>query len=221
MGIPIKSAFLVVLFSFPAWCIRFEVQDLSQRNVLALISDAPLEKVIVQCSLFKGFVELDPNKLESGIQGEIELDLRSCHSGSAIRDGIIQEQILDNKQHPLALIRLKKWAQEAKGSISNDSTEILSVESEMSYRGRNYPLVIPIRLKFFKENDKTRQRLPGSLLRVSGQFELDLSRAGVSVPDKLRPIFSNRVEVMLDAVGSDRLPNDKVILPEGPKPKES
>jgi hypothetical protein len=216
-----KVLTLLVLLSSPVFCARFEVQDLTQRNLFAIVSEAPLEKIVAQCSLFRGFLEVDPLKLESGIQGEIELDLRSCHSGSGLRDMILQEQLLDNKQYPLVLIKLKKWGQEVKGVLSQEEVPaIVLADGEVNYRGKTSQLSVPLKLRFFKESDKSRQRLPGNLVRISSQVEVELGRFGISVPEKLKPIFSKRIEVLFDAVGSDKLPNDKIIFPEGPKPKE-
>lgn len=209
-----------LVISGQSFAAKFEIQDLSQRNLLTFVSEAPLEKVMAQCSLFRGIVELEPLKLESGVQGEIEVDLRSCQSGSGLRDVLLQEQILDNKQYPFASIKLKKWAQEVKGSLAEDSTLTFLVGIEINYRGKTTSLPVPVKLRYFKESEKTRQRLPGNLLRISSQIDLDLAHLGISVPEKLKSVFANRVEAVFDAVGSDRLPSEKSVLPEGAKPKE-
>jgi hypothetical protein len=43
---------------------------------------------------------------------------------------------------------------------------------------------------------------------------------GISIPDELKSTVSSKVEVLFDAVGTSKLPNEKILLPEGPKPKE-
>lgn len=213
---------LISFFSFGAWSAtqRFEVRDLSQRNLLGFTSDAPLEKVMGDCPLFKGWVELDPAQLEVGIKGELEVDLRSCQTGSGLRDLLIQEQIFDLKTHPLALIQLKKWAQEIKGALGEQSSGIHSVETDVEFRGTTVALKVPVKLKYFKESEKTKQRLPGNLLRLTSQMEFDLSKFGVKISEKYSSILTPKIEITLDLVGTDKLPNEKTILPEGPKPKE-
>jgi len=187
--------------------VRFDIKDLTQRNLLAVVSDAPLEKMIAQCHLFHGWVEVDPQDLKAGIRGELELDTRSCETGSGIRDLVLQEKVLDVKQYPLAKVQIKKWVKEA-------------IEVSVDYRGKTTSLEIPLKVVFFPEGEKTKGRLPGNLLRISSQSELGLPAIGISVPEEMKQTLSSKVELIFDAVGTSKLPNDKILLPEGPKPKE-
>jgi len=199
---------------------RFHIKDLSQRNLLSLTVESPLEKVMGQCPLFGGWLELDLDKLESGIQGEIEFDLRSFNSGSGIRDALWQEKILESKLYPQATLKLVQWGQSVKGSLSKDKPMDFLVKAELRWRGKDPSLLVPVKLVYFSESEKTRARLPGNLLRLSGKVEVELAQMGISIPSDLRPVVGERLELVLDAVATDQLPNERVLLPEGPKPKE-
>ncbi|MFM8268781.1 MAG: hypothetical protein ACKN9V_01220 [Pseudomonadota bacterium] len=210
----------LIALSASAQPARFEIRDLTQRNLLAIVSDAPLEKMVAQCHLVRGWMELDPQALESGIKGELEFDTRACETGSGVRDIVLQEKVLDVKEHPLASVQVKKWVKETKGSLTEKSDTAFLAEASVSYRGKTTPLEVPLKLSYFVEGEKTRKRLPGNLLRISVQIELTLSTFGVTIPDELKQTLSNKVEVVFDAVGTSKLPSDKILLPEGPKPKE-
>lgn len=199
---------------------RFEIRDLSQRNLLSFTSDAPLEKFIAQCHLLKGFVSLDTENLTNGISGELEVDLRTVTTGSQLRDLVLQEQVFELKQYPQAVIRIKKWAQPVSGILKESEAVTHLVEAELQYRSKTFPLRPTLKLTYFKEGDITRRRLPGNLLKISGQSDLELSTLGITLADSLKPLIAPRIQVSFDGVGTDKLPNDKVLLPEGPKPKE-
>lgn len=213
---------LILVFAIPAAAdpLRFQIQDLTQRNLMAIISDAPLEKMIAQCHLLRGWVELEPQSLESGIKGELEIDVRSCETGSGIRDLLLQEKIWEVKQYPTASLTIKKWAKETKGNLTEKSEQAHNVELSLTYHDKTISLEVPLKLSYFAESDKTRNRLPGNLLRVSSEKKLSLSDVGISIPDDLKSTLSSKVDVIFDAVGTSKLPNDKTLLPEGPKPKE-
>jgi|688.fasta_scaffold174281_1 hypothetical protein len=218
-----KNFLLVLAFtSSSIWgaTSRFEIRDLSQRNFISFISDAPLEKFIAQCHLVKGYISLDPLNLAGGISGELEVDLRTIASGSQLRDIVIQEQVIESKQYSQAMIRLKKWSQPVTGGLKEAESVTHSVEAEVEYRGRTVPLRATLKLTYFKEGDTTRKRLPGNLLKVSGQTDIDLSSLGITLADSLKPLIASKIQVSFEGVGTDKLPNDKVLLPEGPKPKE-
>jgi len=218
----ILRLFLIFSFAISAWAdpLRFQIKDLTQRNLMAFISEAPLEKMIAQCHLLRGWIELDPQSLESGIKGELELDVRSCETGSGIRDLLLQEKIWEVKQYPTASLTLNKWAKETKGSLNEKMDQPHSVELSLNYQGKTVSLEVPLKLSYFVESDKTQNRLPGNLLRISCEKTLALSEVGISIPDELKSTVSSKVEVLFDAVGTSKLPNEKILLPEGPKPKE-
>jgi hypothetical protein len=218
----ILRLFLILSFAISAWAdpLRFQIKDLTQRNLMAFISEAPLEKMIAQCHLLRGWIELDPQSLELGIKGELELDVRSCETGSGIRDLLLQEKIWEVKNYPTANVTIKKWVKETKGSLSEKSDQSHLVALSINYHDKAVTLEAPLKLTYFGESEKTRSRLPGNLLRISSELVLPLSEVGISIPDELKSTLSSKVAVVFDAVGTSKLPNDKILLPEGPKPKE-
>lgn len=213
---------ITIFLSLEAWAglQHFEIRDLTQRNLMAFVSDAPLEKMIAQCHLLRGWVEVNPQQISEGIKGEIELDTRSCETGSGIRDLLLQEKILDIKQYPLAKIQIVKWVKELSGTLTEKADEKRSVELAIDYRGKITTMEAPIKLSYFLEGEKTKNRLPGNLLKISSQVELGLSSLGITIPEDLKQTLSSKLEVIFDSVGTSKLPNDKVLLPEGAKPKE-
>lgn len=211
------SLFVVCAFGAPT---RFHIKDLSQRNLLSFSVDSLLEKVLAQNSLMRGWVELDLEKLESGVKGEIQFDMRSFQTGSGIRDLVWQDKIFETKQYPDAVLNFLEWGQTVQGTLAKEKTADFLVKAELNYRGKKIPLLVPLKLAYFSESEKTRTKLPGNLLRLSSKMDWDMSQLGLQIPQELKPVVGERIEVVLDAVGTDKLPNEKILLPEGPKPKE-
>lgn len=199
---------------------RFEIKDLTQRNLLSLHLEAPLEKVSAQCPIFRGYLSLHTDALEKGIEGEIEFDLRSLNTNSGLRDVLIAEKILDPKQFPLAQLRINRWLQGGQGALKAETAVIGQVEGVLSYREKTVQVKLPLQLVYFPASDKTKARLPGNLLRLSSRGQWDFKSLGILVPPELSSVLGTQAEIVFDAVGSDQMPNDKILLPEGPKPKE-
>lgn len=214
------SFFLLTISGLSESATRFEIKDLTQRNSLTLQLEAPLEKVVAQCPMFRGYLSLNLEAPEKDLEGELEFDLRSLNTSSGLRDLLISEKIFDHKQFPLAKLRINRWSQAIQGPIKNETPVSGQAEGVLSYRDKTVPVKVPLQLVYFPASEKTKARLPGNLLRLSSRGQWDFKNLGISVPQELSSVLGTQAEIVFDAVGSDQTPNDKVLLPEGPKPKE-
>lgn len=192
----------------------FHLTDLSLRNLLQATSKASLETVSVQIPVFEGEVFLDKTFKLEGL-----IDTRSISSSSKIRDQIVLHQILEVARFP----EIKVVATgNLPASFNFDSSEPVEVPVQIAvdYRAKKQTFKAPFRIQYFKENESTQHRLPGNLMKLSADFEVDLSSFGVQIPEKWKSLFHPQVQVAFDAVASEKIPNSKILLPDGPKPKE-
>jgi len=209
----IISLFNISIFAEP---VTYQMTDLSLRNLLQVTSEAMLEKVSVQIPVFQGQLSWDRDK-EFKLEGLV--DVRSLRSGSTLRDQILLYQILEVNKHPQIKVLLTSPLQ-PQLVPAGEGPLTLKARAQIEYRGQTQNLEFPLKIQFYKESESTRQRLPGNLIKLSGSFDATLSSWGIPIPPQLSAVLSDQIQVVLDAVASEQIPNSKILLPEGPKPKE-
>ena len=192
----------------------FHLTDLALRNLLQATSKAPLETVSVQIPVFQGEVSLGQS-----FKFEGTVDTRSLSSSSKIRDQIILHQILKVGEYPEMKITATGSLPESYQLGSSDSLE-LKTQMQIDYRNQKHTLTVPLMLRFFQESELTQKRMPGNLLKLSSTFDTDLTKWGLQIPEKWKSIFQPQVQIVFDAIASEKIPNSKILLPDGPKPKE-
>jgi hypothetical protein len=224
---PFRTSFLLFaafLFSFSAIAkpVRFDMRDGLQRNVVHFVSDGVLERIVGLSTALWGWVELDPENLAKGVRGEIEMDMRTFETGIPARNQQIREKVFLSAENPAARFTLKKLNKvPAKKAMLSLQPLTVEMEGELFFRGVLVTERVPVKLTYLIESEKTRQRLPGNLLRLQANLTLDLSRYSIDIPEAWHLRFAPKVDVFLDAMGTDQSPaSAPAVLPEGPKPKE-
>src|SRR5690554_5767966 len=122
--------------AFPAFAVRFDAKDMAHRNQVYVISDGPLEKVVAFDPLISGWVELNPEQISEGIQGEFEIDLRALTSGIEVRDLIMRNQLIEVTRYPIATLKLNRWGEAVKGKIPEGKGATYKVEATLKLRDK-------------------------------------------------------------------------------------
>ncbi len=202
--------------------VRFDMRDGLQRNVVYFVSDNALEKVVGLSTALWGWVELDPTDVGRGVRGELEMDMRTFETGLPARNQHLREKIFLSNENPAAKFTIKRLLKTPKKGLLSLQPVTVEVEGDLFFRGLTVSERVALRVTYMTESEKTRQRLPGNLLRAQATVSLDLGRYQIEIPDSMHLRFGPKVEVNLDAVGSDASPAGAaaVLPPEGPKPKE-
>ncbi len=202
--------------------VRFDMRDGLQRNVVHFVSDGTLEKIVGLSNALWGWVELDPENLGKGIKGELEIDMRTFETGIPARNQQLREKIFLVSENPTAKFTIKRLLQTPKKGLLSLQPILLETEGELLLRGVTMPERLSLKVTYMIESEKTRQRLSGNLLRIQTTVTLELARYQIEIPDLWHLRFAPRVEIHLDAIGSDQSPAGAVAVPppEGPKPKE-
>jgi hypothetical protein len=210
---------LLVLFSSQSvWATKFEMKDLGQRNLILINSESSLERTVALSHFISGWVELNPENPDS-INGEFEMDVRTLDTGIELKNMQIRDQLLSAQEFPIAKGSFS--TSQGNGKIKLIDGKPVSVKVDCVFKIKNTTKTLPVSLKltFFKESEESRQRLTGNLLKLSANWDLDLLSFGISIPTKSSALFAKSVQVSVDMVGTDRLPNNALSLPEGIKKK--
>ncbi|MEZ4750624.1 MAG: YceI family protein [Bdellovibrionota bacterium] len=199
---------LVILLTFTRLALasewtRFEVRDAAQRDIVQFTSDAPLEKVIGVNSSLRGWVALDPNNLSKGVQGEFEVDMRTFDTGMLLRNEHFRTQFLETSQYPFSTFKIDKLVQTSSSKLGTGQTVLLKTEGTLKIKAVSKSIPVDLKLVFYKENKKTRERLEGNLLRISARFAVDISDFGVFWNEDLALRLTKKVRIQVDALGSD------------------
>src|SRR3989338_10175600 len=99
---------------------RFEIKDAGFRNLLYVISDAFLEKILGQSNAVEGWIELNPQKIRDGVQGRFVTDLRALETGSTARNDLVLETILLAPEHPVLTYEFTKTGKPTAGTLNHE-----------------------------------------------------------------------------------------------------
>ncbi len=211
-------AILSIYCAFPLWAARFEMKDLAQRNLVMVISDATMERTVAVSHFVSGWIEVSPDNVEN-ISGEFELDVRTLETGLELKNLQIRDQLLSSSEFPIAKASFNVALANQKIKLLNGKPHTLKAEVTVKIQQVTKTVPVQLKLTHFKESEESRQRLTGNLLKVSANWDLDLAAFGISIPSKYSALIAKSVQISADLVGTDRLPNNALSLPEGVKKK--
>lgn len=201
-----------------SFAVKFEMKDLGQRNLVLINSEALVERTVAVSHFVTGWIDLVPDNVEN-LSGEFELDVRTLETGLELKNIQIRDQLLSSSEFPIAKISFKASLAGQKVKLTDGKPFSTKVDAVVQLRSVIKTLPLQIKLVYFKENEESRQRLTGNLLKFSAQGEIELSAFGISIPNKYSAVVAKTVQVSGDLVGTDRLPNNALSLPEGIKKK--
>jgi polyisoprenoid-binding protein YceI len=185
--------------------VRFDMRDGGLRNLVQFTSDAPLEKVVGVSNTLSGWVSLDPDKLQDGIRGEFEVDVRAFETGLPSRNEQLRDIILNASAHPVATFKIDRVVATSKPRLVEGAPTLVRLEGSLRMRGITRPQLVIAKLSYFRESPTTRQRLPGNLIKVSATLDVDTEQFQISMPSGFQALMARYVQVAVDMVGSDRI----------------
>lgn len=209
---------LVCGFGRSTQAVKFEMKDLAQRNLILITSDALMEKTLAVSHFASGWVEVTPENLGM-LVGEFELDVRTLDTGLELKNIQLRDQLLSSQEFPIAKLSVNAPLSHLKTKLSDGKPLNVKVDGTIKIKNITKTLPLNVKLIYFKESEESHQRLTGNLLKVTGYFDLELAAFGINIPPKYSALIAKTVQVSVDMVGTDRLPNNALSLPEGIKKK--
>jgi len=207
----------IFVFSLGSFAVttRFEIRDVGQRDLVEFISEAPLERVVGIIHSVGGWLELDPEALDKGIKGEIEIDLRAIETGVGLRNLEIQRRFLETNIYPMARYTVLKMTSSSISKLISGIAIPVTLQGELELKGVKKKLSVKARLAYYKRNKSTRERLKGNLIKVQASFTFELPHFNIAWKDELKMRVAKRVRVSVHVVGTDR-PASSLPIPQAP-----
>ena len=89
-------------------------------------------------------------------------------------------------------------------SVLKDATKTnVKLTGDLTLHGVTKKISVPATLTYFKQNENTKSKLAGNLLKANVRFNIKMSDYGVKVPSMMLMKVSNDVKITLDYVATD------------------
>jgi YceI-like domain len=197
---------------------HFDMKDLGARNSIYFVSSGPLERTVGISNAIGGWLEVDRDRVQDSIKGMFEVDVRAFYTGIEARNEFFRDKVANASEFPIATFTIGRAKTSSAPKLVESVTIALQVEGTLRMRGGDLPQTILMKLSYFKANENTRQRLPGNLVRLESNFDVDMKVLGVQIPDAYRLRYSPFVQVSVDVLGTDQLPGTLPLPPQDPPP---
>ncbi|MCF8242535.1 MAG: YceI family protein [Melioribacteraceae bacterium] len=196
------SILLLVAISLSAQTFFADSKD--GRNQASFTSEAPFEKIIGLASGIEAILIINKNDVTNKPKGLVKVAIDKIKTGIDLRDEHLRgEDWLNAAKYPYAEFKLKE--------IKNPSSKVLKdgekIEAtfvgDFSVHGVNRKVEVPGTVKYFKESEQTKAKMPGNLLVANATFTIKLSDYGVKIPSMVVGKVSEDVEISVDFVAGD------------------
>ena len=144
-------------------------------NQIAFESSAPLEDIKGTANDISGSIMLDPANIEA-TTGMITVKVKSMETGIKKRDGhLMSSDWLDEARYPTITYSIKSVKNVKRVSNDNSKSVVEGVATgDFSLHGTTRQLDVPITMTYIRESEKTKERAPGDLVMVQGEFSIAL-----------------------------------------------
>lgn len=105
------------------------------RAEVVFTSKAPLETFKGRTGLLTGWVEFDPADLQSGVDGELTVDLASFDTGKKKRNQHMRENHLETARFPVARLRPMAVVSAAPDALPDEGVARLVLQCELDLHG--------------------------------------------------------------------------------------
>ncbi len=185
----------------------YYANDEAQRNVVMILSDAPLETMLTRTGNVTAEVKVDMQNALNNPQARFVVDTASLETGIGARDTKMRgPEYLDVAKYPKATFTLRKLS-----GITRDVQVLLPNKmrrfkalGDMEFHGVTKPVAADVEVTALPADDNTKTRLPGDLLYIKATFPLKLDEFGINIPAPARLKIANEETVTVNVFASTR-----------------
>lgn len=176
----------------------FSLDDPMRRNVVNVVSRAPLETILVRSNEISGEIELDTDNVLDRPRVAFEVPTASLDTGIPLMNEVLRsDRWLDATKFPAIRFELTKFASPTTSTALKDGvTMAVDAEGTCSLHGVSRPVTVHGEVVWFKANDNIARRLPGDVLRLRARFDVPLPAFGIEA--HLSPQTLGKVEGTLN-----------------------
>lgn len=163
----------------------FHVNDPAKRNQITFKSEAPLEDIVGLSNDITGEIVFNPMKPEDGGKATFTVPAASFTTGIPLRDqhmaGAPWLNASENPDIKLEITKVNGITTVGRGEKS--ASFLADVAANLTIRGKTNPVAFVARLTYLKEDEMTKNKMPGDLLAVRAEFNVTLSSFGITGPE--------------------------------------
>jgi polyisoprenoid-binding protein YceI len=193
----VVSSLLVAIAALwsPAWGspMTFAINSTGGSRV-TFESDAPVENIVGVTTSVSGSFTTDFDEPKKS-RANVVVDLTTVKTGIDKRDAHMRSpDFLDTKKHPNATFNLTKI--DIKGDPrANGGAKAVGTGS-LTIKGVQREIQVPVKVAFRALDDQLKKLgFNGDVLRVTGDFDIQLSDYGIKVPGMLGQKVSNTIKL--------------------------
>jgi polyisoprenoid-binding protein YceI len=134
----------------------------------------------------------------------VKVDLRTLKTGIELRDEHLRsENWLNTEKYPFAEFILTGILKSSSSTLEDGKKVNATLTGNMTIHGITKEIKVPATLTYYKENEKTRAKIKGNLLKVNSEFSIKLSDYGVSIPNMVVGKVADNINLSVNYISTD------------------
>ena len=181
------------------------------RDVVTIVSQAPLETMTTRTSAVQADVRVNPRNVLDHPRARFVVDLTTLDTGIAMRnDHMKSEAWINIAKYPKAVFNFTKVVSPPPRKVfttQNGQKGTLTLEGELDFHGVKKTVRARVFCEAISASDATKDRLKGDLIHIRAVFPLKMDDFGVQIPALAKLKIANVEEVTVDvfvSTGSDK-----------------
>jgi polyisoprenoid-binding protein YceI len=194
--------------------VTFFLDDPVGRNTVRVMSRAPLETILVHSTDITGEVELDTDDIRDRPRLSLSVPVDSLDTGIPLMNEVMRsDRWLHAAKYPRIVFTLEKITSPATPAPLRDGVPI-AVDADGTFELRGVSKACPVHAEvtWLPANERTARRLPGDLLHLRAQCDLQLKDFGIE--SHLSPQSMDKVAGTLDVTIDVFLSSQRPAVPE-------
>ena len=160
---------------------KFFINDPMGRNMVQVLSVAPLETILGHTTDITGEIVVDTDNILQHPSVSLSVPVESLDTGVPLMNEVLRsERWLDAAKFPKIGFTLGKVLSPTTPTALRDGVPVaITAEGAFEFHGASKTYPIHGEMIWLKANENTARRLPGDLLRLRARFELNLRAHGI------------------------------------------
>ena len=206
-----KTFAIIFLFFISSFAQGFDVKadgvqtfsfaDKNNRNQATFFSTTPFEEINGLTSDIEGKISFDVKNFASTLTGDFTIPVASLKTGmEKMEKDLRSSSWLDAEKYPIITFKIKKASNVKKIESNKLSAD---VTGDFTVHGVTKEIAANSTVTYLDENQATMARMPGDLLGVVANFDINLSGFGVEHL-LLGKRVSNDIQIKVNLVGTNK-----------------
>jgi polyisoprenoid-binding protein YceI len=160
---------------------KFVIDDPVGRNMVQVVSVAPLETILVRTTDMAGEIVIDTDNILQKPSVSLSVPVASLDTGTPLINEVLRsDRWLDAARFPKIVFSLVRLLTPTTPTALREGVPAaITAEGTFEFHGVSKTYPIQGEILWLKANENTARRLPGDLLRLRARFDLNLRDHGI------------------------------------------